>query len=220
MKVILVGGGRPLYFLAQAFRAKGHAVVVVNRDSADCVRLKRTLDATIVHGDGSEPRILEDAGARSADVVLAATPSDPDNLITCQLARSRFAVPRAVALVNDPENEAVFRALGIDAISTASTVASLIEQRTALDQVTDLIPAGGGRVTISEVTLTDSGRATGRPIAEIAFPRGALIAIVMRDGEAIVPRGDTTLAIGDRVLMVSLAESRDAALRILTGHDG
>jgi len=217
MKVILVGGGRPLYFLAQTFRSKGHAVTIINRDAAECARLARQIEATIVYGDGSDHRILEDAGARAADIVLAATPSDPDNLITCEFARSRFDVPRAVALVNDPDNQSIFQELGIDAISTSLTVASLIEQRAALDQITNLIPAAEGKVTISEVTLDDSFPLAGRPLAEIKLPRDALIAVVMRDGETIIPKGDTELHCGDRVLLVALSESRERALKVLTG---
>lgn len=218
MKVIIIGGGRSLYFLAQTFRKKGHAVTIINRDAAECTRLAQQVDATIVQGDGSDQRILEEAGARAAAVVLAATPSDSDNLIACQLAKTRFTVPRAIALVNDPDNQSIFRQLGIDAISTALTVASLIEQRAALDQVTDLIPAGDGKVTISEVTLTESFSHAGRPVSEIEFPRDALIAVVIRGSESVIPRGDTELRVGDRVLLVTLSESHEQALKILTGE--
>lgn len=220
MKVILVGGGRALHFLGNAFRSKRHGVTIINRDAAECARLARELEASVVHGDGSDPRILEEAGARSADVILAATPSDPDNLIVCQVAQRKFGVPRAVALVNDPDNQSVFRELGVDALSTSLTVASLIEQRAAIDQVTNLIPAAEGRVTISEVALNEVSAAVGRRLAEIEFPRDALVAVVLRDGEAIVPRGETQLQGGDRVLLVTLSEARERALGILTGKKG
>ena len=218
MRVILIGGGRSVYFLAQTFRRQNHTVTIINRDAAECARLAGQIDATIVHGDGTDQHILEEAGARCADVVLAATPSDPDNLIGCQLARSRFAVPRAIALVNDPDNQSIFRELGIDAISTAITVASLIEQRAALDQVPNLIPAGEGKVTISEVMLTESFPLAGKPISTIAFPRDALIAVVFRDGESIIPRGDTELRAGDRVMLVTVSASHGQALKVLTGR--
>ncbi|HEX5052325.1 MAG TPA: NAD-binding protein [Planctomycetota bacterium] len=217
MKAILVGAGRPLYFLAQTFRRKDHAVTLIVRDAAESSWLANQSDATVVHGDGSNDRVLEDAGARSADLVLAATANDADNLIICQQARARFAVPRAVALVNDPDNQAIFAALGVDAISPSMTVASLVEQWATCDRVTHLVPAGNGKVTISEVTLGDSFAFAGRPIAELGFPRDALIAVVMRDAETLVPRGDTKLQRGDRVLLVALAESHGLALQLLTG---
>lgn len=217
MKAILVGGGRPLYFLAQTFLAKGHVVTIINSEAEECARLAGRLAATVVHGDGSDLRFLEEAGARTADLVLAATPSDPDNLVACQLAKSRFAVPRVVALVNDPDNQDVFQALGVEAISTSLTIASLLEQRAALDQVTNLIPAGDGRVTISEVVLSDDVPLGGKAIGKADFPRDALIAVVIRGAETIIPKGDTSLAHGDRIVLVALAGARDRALKVLTG---
>ena len=217
MKVILVGAGRALYFLAQTFRRNGHAVTLVVRDAAECARLATETEATVVHGDGSNARVLEDAGARVADLVLAATASDADNLVVCQEARIRFAVPRVVALVNDPDNQAVFKSLGVDAISTALTVAGLVEQWATCDQVTHLVPAGNGKVTIAEVTLGAGFAGHDRPIVELGFPRDALIAVVMRDGETLVPSGATHLLRGDRVLLVALAGSHAGALRRLTG---
>lgn len=217
MKVIIVGGGRAVHFLAQTFARNGHAVTIINRDAAECVRMANRLSATIVRGDGTEHRLLEEAGARAADVVLAATASDADNLICCQLARARFAVPRAIALVNDPDNRVVFEELGIDAISTALTVASLIEQRATLDRVTNLIPASDGAVSIVELTLDATFAPRERSIATLGLPRDALIAVVTREAETIIPRGDTELRVGDRLLLVTLAKSHARALEILTG---
>jgi trk system potassium uptake protein TrkA len=219
MKVILVGGGRPLYFLAQTFLGKGHSLTIINRNPDECERLARELeDAIIVKGDGSDRRILDEAGARGADVIIAATRSDPDNLIACHLARARFEVPRAVALVNDPENQSIFRELGIDAIWTSQTIASLIEQRTALDLVTNLIPAAEGKVTISEVTLSADSPVLGRSLAQIEdFPKDALIAVVTRDGEPLIPKGVTELRENDRVLLVTLSGIHAHALKLLTG---
>jgi trk system potassium uptake protein TrkA len=218
MNVILVGGGKALYFLGLTFLSKRHSVTVVTRNVADCTRLARQIDATIVHGDASDPKILEEAGAREADVVLAATPSDPDNLVICQMARIRFHVPRAVALVNDPDNQSIFQALGVDAISTSLTVASLIEQRAALDQVTNLIPAGEGKVQISEIALNETSPVVGCRLAEIELPRDSLIAVVIRDGETLIPRGTTDLRAGDHVLVVTLSEAHGPALKVLTGQ--
>ncbi len=217
MRVILVGSGAALHFLARTFRGKGHAVTIIAADAAECARLARQQDATVVHGDGSDERILEEAGARSSDLVLAATTSDPDNLILCRVARARFGVPRVVALVNDPDNQPVFEQLGVEAISTSLTVASLIEQRAALDQVTHLIPAADGKVTIFEVVLVEDSPAVGRRLAEIDLPRESNVAVLVRGEDTLIPRGDTELLAGDRVLLVCLAEARDRALARLTG---
>ncbi|MEQ8765349.1 MAG: TrkA family potassium uptake protein [Planctomycetota bacterium] len=218
MKVILVGSGRTLYFLGQTFVAQGHSITIIDRDSDDCLKLARNLKATIVQGDASEPSILEEAGARGADIVLAATESDPDNLIICHMAQSRFGVPRAVALVNDPDNQNIFRKLGVDAISTSLTVASLIEQRAAFDQVMNVIPASEGRVMISEVALDERSPVVGLRLADVQLPEDALIAVLNRGSETLIPRGHTVLESGDRVLVVMLTRSREATLFKLTGQ--
>ncbi|MCA9317369.1 MAG: TrkA family potassium uptake protein [Planctomycetes bacterium] len=215
MKVLLVGGGRVIQFVTQRFVASGHAVTVIVRSPSESARLARHVKATVVRGDGTDAEILEEAGARACDVVLAATPSDADNLVACHTARAKFAVPRIVALVNDPDNREVFRALGVEAISTALTIASLIEQQASLDHLTELIPAAGGQVQLTDVRLPKDSSVVGRKLAELGIPRDALIAVVMRDGRVLVPRGDTVLEEGDHVLLVSLADARTAAITLL-----
>ena len=113
MKVLIVGGGKTLYFLCRNFTAKGYEVVIINRNRGECVQLARQLSAMVVCGDGSDARILKEAGAMGADVVLAITPNDEDNLVICQLASIQFGVPRAIALANDPDNAEIFEKLGV-----------------------------------------------------------------------------------------------------------
>jgi trk system potassium uptake protein TrkA len=219
MKVLIVGGGKTVYFLARSFVAKGHAVTVINRDADECVRLASRLNVIVVHGDGSDPAILEEAGAQGADAVLAATPNGEDNLAACQLAALQFGVPRTVALVNDPDNEEVFRKLGVKAFATTRMVASLIEQRAALDEITNLVPVGEGKVNITEVALPSDAPVVGKQLRQLEFPDGALIAVILRDGEAIVPRGGTEIRAGDRLVLVTLPENHGPVLRLVAGEN-
>lgn len=216
MRVILIGEGRGVHFLAQTFLRHDHTVTVVTREATDAAKCATLRGVTVVHGDGTSPTLLADAGARGADLVLAATPRDADNLVACQLARTAFAVPRVVAIVDDPDNEAVFRALDIHAISFSHTIAHLVEQWATCDRVKNLLAAAEGRVTLSEVTLDAAAALGGRAIADAGLPRDALIACVLREDETIVPRGATELRAGDRVLLVALPEAHAEALRLLT----
>lgn len=220
MKVLIVGGGRTMYFLCRTFLAKGHAVTVINRDPEECVRMARRLKVTVVRGDGSDPAILEEAGAHEADAVLAVTPNDQDNLAICQLARLQYGAPRAVALVNDPDNEEVFHRLGVAAFSTTRTIASMIEQRTALDEITNLIPAGEGKVNITEVRLQPTSPVVGKTLRDLSLPGDSLIAVVLRNGQAVVPRGDTRLRAGDRIVLITLPANHGPVLRAITGEEG
>ena len=218
MKVLIVGGGKAVYFLCRTFVAKGHEVTVVNRSRSECTEMSRRLKVAVVHGDGSDPTILEEAGARRADAVLAVTPNDQDNLAACQLAAREYGVPRTVALVSDPDNEEVFRKLGVGTFSTTRTIASLIEQRTALDEIINLIPAAEGKVNLTEMVLRAEWPVVGKALRDLALPADSLIAVVLRNGRALVPRGNTTLQAGDRIVLVTLPENHGPVLRFITGE--
>ncbi|WP_373500826.1 TrkA family potassium uptake protein [Desulfococcus sp.] len=216
MKVMIVGGGRTLYFLCRTFTAKGYEVIIVNRNREECVELARRLAATVVCGDGSDPGILMEAGAMAADAVLAITPADPDNLVICQLASLQFGVPRVVALANDPDNVEVFEKLGVSAFSTTRIVGSLIEQRASLDQIINLLPVGEGRVNVTEIVLDAHSPVAGKLLKEIDLPENALIAVVIRDNQPIIPRGASNLLAGDRVVLITLPENHGKVIRAFT----
>jgi trk system potassium uptake protein TrkA len=218
MKVLIVGGGKTLYFLCRNFTAKGYEVVIINRNREECVQLARQLSAVVVCGDGSDPGILKEAGAMGADAVLAITPNDEDNLVICQLSSLQFGVPRAVALANDPDNAEIFRKLGVSAFSTTHIVGSLIEQRASLDQITNLLPVAEGRVNITEIVVDAGFPVAGRLLKDIELPENALVAVVIRGEEAIVPRGGTRLLAADRVVLITLPENHGPALKALTGE--
>ncbi len=218
MKVLIIGGGKPVYFLCRTFSAKGHQVTVINRNPEECVQLARRLKVTVIRGDGSDPTILEEAGARGADAVLAVTPHDQDNLAACQLARLQFDVAHNLALVNDPDNEGVFQQLGVSAFSTTRTIASMIEQRTALDEITNLIPVGEGQVNITEIKLPAGAPVVGKTLRDLALPPDSLIAVVLRKGDAVVPRGDTDLQAGDRIVLITLPANHGPVIKAITGE--
>jgi len=218
MKVLIIGGGKPVYFLCRTFLAKGHRVTVINRDQDECIQLARRLKVTVIRGDGSDPTVLEEAGAHGADAVLAVTPDDQDNLAACQLAKLQFDVEHNVALVNDPDNEKVFQKLGVTAFSTTGIIASMIEQRTALDEITNLIPVGEGKVNITEIKLQTSSPVAGKTLRELSLPSDSLIAVVLRNGDAVVPRGDTKLHAGDRIVLITLPANHGPVIKAVTGE--
>jgi trk system potassium uptake protein TrkA len=218
MKVLIVGGGRKLYFLCRNFAAKGYEVVIINRNREECVQLARQLSAMVVCGDGSDAKILKEAGAMGADAVLAITPNDQDNLVICQLASLQFGVPRAVALANDPDNAEVFEKLGVSAFSTTHIVGSLIEQRTSLEQITNLLPVGEGRVNVTEIILDGDSPVAGKLLKDIDLPENSLVAVVIRDNHPIVPGGASQLLEGDRVVLITLPENHGPVLKAFTGE--
>jgi trk system potassium uptake protein len=218
MKVLIIGGGKTLYFLSRNFASRGYQVVIVNRNREKCVQLARELTATVVCGDGSDAGILLEAGAMGADAVLAITPNDQDNLVICQLAALKYGVPRTVALANDPDNAEVFEKLGVSGFSTTHIVGNLIEQRASLEQITNLLPVGEGRVNVTEIVLDDDSPVVGKFLKDIDLPENALVAVVIRDNRPIVPRGANDLLAGDRVVLITLPENHGPVLKALTGE--
>ncbi len=218
MRVILIGTDKLTYFLGRRFTSKGYFITIITPDEAISVDLSRRLKATIITGDGSDPKVLQAAGAYEADVLLALTDKDQDNLIACQVAKDRYGVPRTVALVNDPDNREIFEELGVSvAFSATEILASMIEQQTTSTDVLNLVPVTGSGVTITEVLLEESAPAVGKAIKDIALSE-AVVACVVRRGHVITANRRTHLMAGDRVLLISKDDHYGQAQRALTGE--
>jgi trk system potassium uptake protein TrkA len=222
MRVLLIGGGETIetiYFLARLFTRRGYRVTIVNPYPDEAQMLARQVKATVIVGDGSDPAVLEEAGARRADVVLSLTPQDPDNLVACQVAQRLYHVPRTMALVNDPDNEQIFRQLGITEVFSATRViGSLIEGQTVFDEITHLFPAAEGELHVSELVLDEQAPATGKSLAELDLPQDSLVAAIIRDGQVIVPRGQDRLQVADRLILIAVPENQEAVFRLLAGR--
>jgi trk system potassium uptake protein TrkA len=221
MRIIMIGGDKTVYFLARQFVAKGHHVTIINRDPARGKELAQQTKATVVLGEGSDVNRLEEAGARRAHVIMALTSHDQDNLIACQVAQKMFGVPRTLALVNDPENEDIFRRLGITAAFSATRIlASLIEQQTAFDDITTLMPIAAGRINVTDVRLDDHSPAIGKSLMELELTEGSLIAAIIRQDDVLVPRGSTRLEANDHLILISHPEHEAQDLTTLCGGQG
>ena len=223
MRVILLGGGETvetIYFLARLFVRRGYDVTIVDPYLAEAQMLSRRVKATVLLGDGSDPAVLEEAGARQADLLLSLTPHDPDNLVACQVAQKLYGVPRTLALVNDPENEDVFRQLGItEVFSSTKVIGSLIEGRTVFDEITQLFPADEGRLYVTEVVLDREAPVIGKALQELDLPADSLVAAIIRNGQVVVPGGQDRLLVADRLIVIALPEHQEHILTALAGSE-
>lgn len=220
MNVILIGGGKTIYFLSHQILDKGHELTVVNEDQTEARRLSEKLEALVICGDGSDARVLEEAGARRADVVLALTPRDQDNLVACQLARQMYGVPHTLAVVNDPENEELLSQLGVtQTFSATRLIASMLEQQLGFEEVYNVLTAVEGQINVTEVTLRPGSPAIGQRLQELSLPADSLIGCIIRHNQVIVPSGENHLKIADRLLLVTLPDSHEETLRILLGEE-
>ena len=215
-----MGGGKVGSFLAIALDRKDHQVVVIERNKELCDRLaSKTHSAVIIQGDGCDLRYQEEANVDQADVFAAVTGDDDDNLVACQLAKTYFHVPRSVARVNNPKNERIFNKLGVDAISSTTVIAQLIEERTTVGDIITLHTMKKGRLAVVEFDLPeDHCVACDVPLQDMGLPRGVVLVSVIRDDEVIIPHGGDVLQPGDTVIAVTELGKEGDLKRILTKH--
>ena len=219
MNLIIAGGRKEIHFLIKNFTSKGHHVTLINNDEEYCknfARIHEKID--VVLGDASMPNVLEDAGAVYANLVIALTQYDPDNLVICQIAKAMYGVKRTVAVVNDPKNISIFKKLGIDTvISTVNIVSSIIEQKISVEEITNLVPLAEGKVSITEVVITKNSPVLNKTLAEINIPYSAVIGCIIRNEEGIIPRGNTVVMEKDRLITLCLPEAQSEMLNIFIG---
>lgn len=207
MKALVAGAGRLGTQIAQVLAAARNDVTLVDIDEDRIAELEGRLPVRLVTGDACEPTLLEHARALTADLVIAATGNDEDNLVISLLAKRQFAVPRVAARVNDAENTWLFdQHWGVDtAVPAATPLISLIEEATGATDTVALLRLSKAGVDVIETAITPQSRAAGRTLAEIPLPAGSVIATVIREGQPTVPAPEMRLEPGDELLVVSHA---------------
>jgi len=213
MYVIVVGAGKVGYHLAKTLIQEGHEVLLIEKDRKTVEALTEQLGELIVHGDGCEIRTMSEVGMGRANVVVAVTGDDEDNLVICQMAKRRFGVPRTIARVNDPKNEQLFKELGIDqTVSSTRIIFNLLEQQIEPGQVIPLAALKKGEIEVVEANITAGSSVAGMKIGQLELPPNTLVISVIRDDHAIIPHSDTKLREGDSVIAMIKAE-REKDLR-------
>lgn len=220
MRVILVGGGEVVYFLARTFLSKGYFVSIINDSQKESDMLSKRLNALIIYGDGSDPDILEDAKAREAKIFIAVTPYDHINMVCCQTAALKFKIPRTMALVNDPDNYEVFIELGIDHVfNQTDLIVSMIEKQVKYEHITNLLDYEEGGILISEIHMTTKMPTLGERLGNLKLPDEASIIGVTRKKKFEMKRDSMTLEVGDRILILTNPENHAILLRIICGKE-
>lgn len=207
MYVVVAGGGKVGFYLARALVNEGHEVLVIERDRRKCETIAEELGSVVTKGDAAELSTLSEAGVSRADVVVAVTGDDEDNLVICQLAKRKFNVPRTIARINNPKNEHIFKLLGIDAtVSSTEVIMSHIEHELPARALVHLLRLRRENLEIVEATIPESARVVGREIREIKLPPESVILMVVRGGTPIVPSGLTVLQAGDELIALTKTE--------------
>jgi len=203
MYVMVVGAGKVGWNLARELIEKHHEVTVIEGSRRRYEIVEEELEHSIQFGDGSELWVLERAGIERADLVIAVTGDDEDNILISQVAREKYGVERVVARCNNPRNLQHFELLGIKpAVSATDLILRLIEHEVPQYGLVHLLDLKEERLEIIEVEVAEGSAAAGTAVKELGLPDGSLVISILRDGGGFVPNGDSVVEGGDEVLLV------------------
>jgi len=218
--IVINGGGKVASYLARTLLESGHDVALIEKreEVADKLATELPSRTLIVLGDGCDAAYQEDAGVARADVFAAVTGDDDDNLVSCQLAKVAFGVPRAVGRVNNPKNERIFNALGIEAISSTTIISRMIEEEATVGDIHTLTTLRKGDMAIVEIELpTDRCVVCDKAVASLDLPGDCILVALIRGEDVVTVHGDTQLQPGDVVIAFTNVEHERALKRALTG---
>ena len=218
MYVIVIGGGRTGSRLAGLLSEQGHEVRVVENRPRALENLHRELPTELIYeGDGTDPQVLEALDAKCADVLVAVTSEDADNLVAASLARQHYGVKRVIGRVNNPRNAWLFTPeFGVDAaIDQADIISRLVEEEMSLGDMITMLKLRRGQYSLVEEKIFQGARAAGMAIKDIAFPPNFIISGIIRNCEVMLPRGVTILQEGDEVLALVDGPARGLLERLL-----
>ncbi len=219
MYIIVVGAGDVGYYLAKELLTQGHEVLLIEKDPAKLERIEDELGSIGMKGDGCEAATIEEAGAERANLFVAVTDGDEDNLVACQVAKHRFNVPRTIARIGNPKNENLFKELGIDVtVSTTNLILDYIAKEMSKPPLLRRLSIfQGGEREIVEVTIPSDSFNVGRKIKDLSVPAGDdLILIIRKDHGIQLPTPLTVIEAEDRIVAVTTSASEENLHKVLT----
>jgi trk system potassium uptake protein TrkA len=201
--VIIAGAGKVGWNLARELVANDQEVTLLESDHRRYRVVEEELEHVVQYGDATELWVLDRAGIPRADLVIAVTGDDEDNIIICQVAREKYGVERIVARVNNPRNLQHFKLLGVQpAVSATDLILRLIEHEVPAYGLVQLLALEEERLEIIELEVGEGSYAAGHQVKDVVLPEGSLIISVLRGGRGFVPKSDSVIQAGDQVLLI------------------
>jgi len=203
MYIIIAGAGKVGWNLGRELMRNNHEVTMIEANTARFAVVEEELEHNIQHGDASELWVLERAGIVRADMVVAVTGDDEDNMLISQVAKEKYLVEHTIARVNNPRNLEHFELLGIrPAVSATDLILRLIEHEVPHHGLVHLLDLRQEQLEIIEIEVAQDSPAAGKSIGDLVLPDGCLVVSVLRNGTGFVPKAETTVEAGDEVLAV------------------
>jgi trk/ktr system potassium uptake protein len=210
MYIIIGGGGEVGYYLTKNLLNRGHEVLLLEKGSTRYQALTDELGPAVVRGDACEARTMDEVGASRADVIIAVTGDDEDNLVICQMAKKRFKVGRTIARLNNPKHEEIFQKLGIDlTVSPTKSILSLVEAELPSSRFVPLMTLKSAGLEIIEMRIPAESPIVGRMLRDINLPRSCNLALIIRDKQFITPTAETQIQAHDNVFALVNREGEE-----------
>ncbi len=202
MKLVIVGAGKVAYYLIREL-TREHEIIIVEQDAAAAARIANQLSAVVVNGDGTTIPILKSV-CENADMLIALTGKDENNLIACQLAKRVLHVPKTLARVNNPKNLEVMEKFGVDkSFSGTKVLAEMIEQEIDYVGLRILHSIEKSDHVLIDFKLSATSSAVGKTLFAYTFVGSSRVVVISsEDGKMITPEGSTVMKASDQLMMV------------------
>ena len=219
MYIIIVGGGRVGYYLTKALLNEGHEVLIIEKNATICENIVAEMGSVCIRGDGCEASTLAEVGTSRADMLIAVTGDDEDNLVACQVAKHKFNVPRSIARLRNPGNEALFRKLGVDVtVSSTNIILEHLKEEVPTHPLTHLLTISDKGLEIVEIRIPPESTTAGKTIKELSLPSESTLSLIIRKGhKPIVPKANTILQAEDQIIAVTTPELEETLRASLRG---
>lgn len=220
MNVLIVGGGKVGYYLASHLAHSGHRITLIEQNPERSRKISDALNVLVICGEGSDLSVLTDAGASEADIVAVVTGKDEDNLVVAQVLKEYFDVQRIVVRVNNPANEPVFHALGLDlTVSSTGVISRLIEEETAPGSLHTLLAFHKGDMLLTDCVVQPGSAIAGLSVQQIVkqLSEHIVFVAVIRADDVIIPKGDTVIEVGDKLVILTATRTKDEVERLVRG---
>jgi len=218
MYIVIIGGGRIGYYLTKTLLNEGHEIVIVEKEAALVDTLNNEFGSVCIRGDGCELATLIKVGTERAEMFIAVTGEDPDNLVSCQLAKHRFNVKRTVARIRNPINEPLFKKLGVDVIvSGTNVILEYIQDEVPTHTLTHLMDIEDGEVIVV-IKIPENSKTIGQPIRNLdILEDNKLLLVVNADNKNRIPTKNTIIKSGDKFIATTTRDNEEKLRQALTG---
>jgi trk system potassium uptake protein TrkA len=219
MYIIIVGGGRVGYYLLKAMLKEGHEVLIIEKDARICKTITDELGSVCFRGDGCEAATLAEVGTGRADMLVAVTGDDEDNLVACQVAKHKHNVPRTIARVRNPRNNVLFKKLGVDVtVNATDLIIEAIEHEVPTHPVTQLLTLDEKGLIIVDVRIPPESTNIGKAVKDLSLPKDSKLALIIpNEGNAHVPVAHTVLNAGDQIIAITPSENTEELKAAISG---